>query len=107
MRRVDSPADLDEGLTMLNFLVPNAELFEAALGLYDLPLAARIVAKGQNDPQEFAPLLRKFSALQGYAQLAAIDIHLSRFETYLNWSFLTDLEELCTILHCQTHNGQT
>ncbi|PNH07535.1 Elongator complex protein 1 [Tetrabaena socialis] len=74
----------DKALKHLLLYVDADELYNTALGMYDMPLAYMVVVNAQKDPGEY------LGELQGFASLAPpplqryhIDMHLRRFASAL------------------------
>lgn len=84
-----SPAELsaaaDAALKHLLLYVDVDQLYQAALGLYDLPLAFMVVSHSQKDPGEYLSELSRFGAIaDNHLQRHAIDMALGRYSQALN-----------------------
>ncbi|XP_009599790.1 elongator complex protein 1 isoform X1 [Nicotiana tomentosiformis] len=73
----------EEALKHLLWLSDSEAVFEAALGLYDLNLAAIVALNSQKDPKEFLPYLQELENLPIVLMQYNIDLRLQRFETAL------------------------
>ncbi|KAI9785683.1 MAG: hypothetical protein M1839_008700 [Geoglossum umbratile] len=92
-----SPPDLDAGLSVVArlreggleaverlvehicFLADVNQLYDHALGLYDIDLALLVAQQSQMDPREYLPFLQKLQELPESRRKFSIDNHLSRF----------------------------
>ncbi|KAL5569131.1 hypothetical protein UlMin_025706 [Ulmus minor] len=81
-RRVSYPS-ADEALKHLLWLSDSEAVYEAALGLYDLHLAAIVALNSQRDPKEFLPFLQELERLPIDLMRYNIDLKLQRFEKAL------------------------
>lgn len=73
----------EEALKHLLWLSDPESVFNAALGLYDLHLAAMVAAHSQGDPKEFLPLLQELEEMPPPLMKYTIDHKLQRFESAL------------------------
>ncbi|KAK6535140.1 hypothetical protein TWF694_001618 [Orbilia ellipsospora] len=91
------PADLDRGLLMISQMKKNAsedtdlaiehicfladvnQLYEHALGIYDLELALLIAQQSQKDPREYLPFLQSIREMEPVRQNYFIDDFLGRY----------------------------
>ncbi|KAK9064148.1 hypothetical protein SSX86_018020 [Deinandra increscens subsp. villosa] len=73
----------EESLKHLLWLSESEAVFEAALGLYDLNLAAIVALNSQQDPKEFLPFLQELEVLPILIMRYKIDLKLRRFEKAL------------------------
>ncbi|KAL4188965.1 hypothetical protein AMTRI_Chr08g163090 [Amborella trichopoda] len=73
----------EEALKHLLWLSDSDAVFEAALGLYDLNLAAIVALNSQRDPKEFLPFLKELESMPPALMLYTIDLRLHRFEKAL------------------------
>jgi elongator complex protein 1 len=81
---LSSPAELsaaaDAALKHLLLYVDVDQLYQAALGLYDLPLAFMVVSHSQKDPGEYLSELSGFGSISDvHMQRHAIDMSLGRY----------------------------
>lgn len=73
----------EESLKHLLWLSDSDAVFEAALGLYDLNLAAIVALNSQRDPKEFLPLLQELEHMPTLLMQYNIDLKLQRHESAL------------------------
>ncbi|KAI3731084.1 hypothetical protein L1987_62267 [Smallanthus sonchifolius] len=73
----------EESLKHLLWLSESEAVFEAALGLYDLNLAAIVALNSQQDPKEFLPFLQELEVLPILIMRYKIDLKLRRYEKAL------------------------
>ncbi|KAL9224698.1 hypothetical protein vseg_000710 [Gypsophila vaccaria] len=73
----------EEALKHLLWLSDSDAIFEAALGLYDLNLAAIVALNAQRDPKEFLPFLQELESMPPLPLQYKIDLHLRRYEKAL------------------------
>lgn len=81
-RRMSYPS-AEEALKHLLWLSDPDPVFQAALGLYDLNLAAIVALNSQRDPKEFLPFLQELERLPLDLMRYNIDLKLCRFEKAL------------------------
>nr|XP_011469813.1 PREDICTED: elongator complex protein 1 [Fragaria vesca subsp. vesca] len=81
-RRMSYPS-AEEALKHLLWLSDSESVFEAALGLYDLNLAAMVALNSQRDPKEFLPFLQELEKMPETLMRYNIDLRLQRFEKAL------------------------
>ncbi|KAK0313780.1 putative elongator complex protein 1 [Friedmanniomyces endolithicus] len=109
-----SPPDLEAGLTLISdlrkqqmqeqleaavehicFLADVNQLYDTALGLYDLDVALLVAQQSQKDPREYLPYLQGLSAMQPLRQRYTIDNDLKRYHKALSHLHsIGDFEEL-------------
>ncbi|CAA2978651.1 elongator complex 1 isoform X1 [Olea europaea subsp. europaea] len=77
--RVSYPS-AEESLKHLLWLADPDAVFEAALGLYDLNLAAIVALNSQKDPKEFLPILHELECMPTVLMQYNIDLKLQRYE---------------------------
>uniref|UniRef100_A0A8C4NMY7 Elongator complex protein 1 n=1 Tax=Eptatretus burgeri TaxID=7764 RepID=A0A8C4NMY7_EPTBU len=68
----------EEALKFLLFLVDVNELYEHALGTYDLQLVLMVAEKSQKDPKEYLPILNELKQMDKHYRCYTIDHHLGR-----------------------------
>ncbi|KAI4373006.1 hypothetical protein MLD38_011178 [Melastoma candidum] len=73
----------EEALKHLLWLSDSEAVFESALGLYDLHLAAMVALNSQKDPKEFLPFLQELQRLPLLLMQYNIDLKLHRYEKAL------------------------
>ncbi|KAG7550537.1 Elongator complex protein 1 [Arabidopsis thaliana x Arabidopsis arenosa] len=81
--RKKSCPSAEEALKHLLWLLDSDAVFEAALGLYDLNLAAIVALNSQRDPKEFLPYLQELEKMPESLMHFKIDIKLQRFDSAL------------------------
>lgn len=81
-RRMSFPS-AEEALKHLLWLSDTDAVYEAALGLYDLNLAAIVALNSQRDPKEFLPFLQELEHMPVVLMRYNIDLRLHRFEKAL------------------------
>lgn len=81
-RRMSYPS-AEEAVKHLLWLSDSEAVYEAALGLYDLNLAAIVALNSQRDPKEFLPFLQELQHMQAPLMQFNIDLRLHRFENAL------------------------
>ncbi|CAA7031530.1 unnamed protein product [Microthlaspi erraticum] len=81
--RKKSCPSAEEALKHLLWLLDAEAVFEAALGLYDLNLAAIVALNSQRDPKEFLPYLQELERMPEALMHFNIDIKLQRFDSAL------------------------
>ncbi|CAO2826148.1 unnamed protein product [Amaranthus hypochondriacus] len=81
-RRTSYPS-AEEALKHLLWLSDADAVFEAALGLYDLNLAAIVALNSQRDPKEFLPFLQELERMPTLFMQYKIDLRLQRYEKAL------------------------
>lgn len=85
-RRKSYPSS-EEALKHLLWLADSEAVFEAALGLYDLNLAAIVALNSQRDPKEFLPFLQELEHKPILLMQYNIDLKLKRYEKALKHIF--------------------
>ncbi|CAN0909480.1 Elongator complex protein 1 [Linum grandiflorum] len=73
----------EEAVKHLLWLSDCDAVFEAALGLYDLNLAAIVALNSQRDPKEFLPYLEELERMPGLIMQYNIDLRLNRLDNAL------------------------
>ncbi|XP_042416430.1 elongator complex protein 1-like isoform X2 [Zingiber officinale] len=73
----------EESVKHLVWLTDPEAVYEAALGLYDLNLAAMVAVNSQKDPKEFLPYLKGLEDLPPPVMRYTIDLRLHRYESAL------------------------
>ncbi|GAB4836592.1 Elongator complex protein 1, variant 2 [Ancistrocladus abbreviatus] len=82
--RRNSYPSAEEALKHLLWLSDPDAVFEAALGLYDLNLAAIVALNAQRDPKEFLPILQELEHMPTLIMQYNIDLRLHRYEKALD-----------------------
>eukprot|EP01018_Ginkgo_biloba_P020220 Gb_20472 [translate_table: standard] len=73
----------EEALKHLLWLSDADAIFQAALGLYDLHLAAMVALNSQRDPKEFLPFLQELEQMSPPLMCYTIDCKLHKYESAL------------------------
>lgn len=73
----------EESLKHLLWLTEPEAVFNAALGLYDLNLAAIVALNSQKDPKEFLPFLKSLECQPPSIMRYTVDLKLGRYESAL------------------------
>ncbi|XP_052205428.1 elongator complex protein 1 [Diospyros lotus] len=73
----------EDALKHLLWLSDSEAVYEAALGLYDLNLAAIVALNSQQDPKEFLPFLQELQNMPTLLMHYNIDLKLQRYENAL------------------------
>nr|GLL22347.1 elongator complex protein 1 [Ipomoea trifida] len=81
-RRTHYPS-AEEAMKHLLWLSDSEAVFESALGLYDLNLAAMVALNSQKDPKEFLPYLQELESMTTVLMQYSIDLKLQRYEKAL------------------------
>ncbi|CAL1411247.1 unnamed protein product [Linum trigynum] len=81
-RKVTYPS-AEEALKHLLWLSDSEAVFDAALGLYDLNLAAIVALNSQRDPKEFLPYLQELESMPSLIMRYSIDLRLKRLDNAL------------------------
>lgn len=81
-RRMSYPS-AEEALKHLLWLADPDAVYDAALGLYDLNLAAIVALNAQKDPKEFLPFLQELERMPTPLMQYNIDLKLKRLEKAL------------------------
>ncbi|XP_027365775.1 elongator complex protein 1 isoform X2 [Abrus precatorius] len=82
-QRGTSYPSAEEALKHLLWLADSDAVYDAALGLYDLNLAAIVALNAQKDPKEFLPFLQELERMPAPLMQYNIDLRLKRFEQAL------------------------
>ncbi|GJN31741.1 hypothetical protein PR202_gb20177 [Eleusine coracana subsp. coracana] len=73
----------EESLKHLLWLTDPEAVYNAALGLYDLNLAAIVALNSQKDPKEFLPFLKSLECLPPAIMRYTVDLRLGRYTSAL------------------------
>ncbi|KAL5196557.1 hypothetical protein ABZP36_000069 [Zizania latifolia] len=73
----------EESLKHLLWLTDPEAVFNAALALYDLNLAAIVALNSQKDPKEFIPFLKSLECLPPAIMKYTVDLRLGKYESAL------------------------
>jgi elongator complex protein 1 len=74
----------EDALEYLAFLCDINQLYDVALGMYDLGLVRLVASKTQKDPKEYLPFIGQLEKLPVALRCHAIDMHLQRYASALN-----------------------
>ncbi|KAK2875378.1 hypothetical protein FQN49_001649 [Arthroderma sp. PD_2] len=77
--RERSAEQAEEAVEHMCFLTDAHQLFNYALGLYDLELTLMVAQQAQRDPREYLPFLQKLQGVSELERKYEIDNHLGRF----------------------------
>ena len=69
----------EKAIEHICFLADVNQLYESALGLYDLSLALAVAQKSQKDPREYMPYLQNLQGMDLRRRHFTIDDHLHRY----------------------------
>ena len=67
------------------YFVDINELYDIALGMYNLPLVIMVAEKSQKDPKEYLPFLNQLNRLPLDYRCYKIDAHLKRYKKALRY----------------------
>ncbi|GFS32050.1 IKI3 family protein [Actinidia rufa] len=81
-KRMSYPS-AEESVKHLLWLSDSEAVYDAALGLYDLNLAAIVALNSQRDPKEFLPFLQELEHMPTLSMRYNIDLKLQRYENAL------------------------
>lgn len=104
-RRTSYPS-AEEALKHLLWLSESEAVFQAALGLYDLNLAAIVALNSQRDPKEFLPFLQELERLPLDLMRYNIDLKLCRFEKALKDIFSAGDDYYADCMNLMKQNPQ-
>ncbi|XP_058109769.1 elongator complex protein 1 isoform X2 [Magnolia sinica] len=85
--RTKSHPSAEEALKHLLWLSDSEAVYDTALGLYDLNLAAIVALNSQKDPKEFLPFLQGLERMPPVIMQYTIDLRLHRYESALKHVF--------------------
>lgn len=89
LRKQGNEEQLDQAVEHICFLADVNQLYDTALGLYDLDVALLVAQQSQKDPREYLPYLQSLHDMQPLRRQFAIDNDLRRHR-----KALTHLHEL-------------
>ncbi|GFZ14885.1 IKI3 family protein [Actinidia rufa] len=81
--KIISYPSAEESVKHLLWLSDSEAVYDAALGLYDLNLAAIVALNSQRDPKEFLPFLQELEHMPTLSMRYKIDLKLQRYEKAL------------------------
>ncbi|KAL3695969.1 hypothetical protein R1sor_010045 [Riccia sorocarpa] len=80
---LSSSLSAEAAVKHLIWLTDADSVFNVALGLYDLHLAAMVASHAQRDPKEFLPLLQELGSMPSPRMRYTIDCRLGRYDSAL------------------------
>lgn len=79
LRKEQKHAQLEQAVEHICFLADVNQLYDTALGLYDLDVALLVAQQSQKDPREYLPYLQKLRDMEPLRQRFSIDNDLKRY----------------------------
>ena len=79
LRKTGDQARLEEAVEHICFLADVNQLYDTALGIYDLDVALLIAQQSQKDPREYLPYLQNLHDMQALRQRFTIENDLKRY----------------------------
>lgn len=79
LRKEQEQAQLEQAIDHICFLADVNQLYDTALGLYDLEVALLVAQQSQKDPREYLPYLQKLRDMEPLRQRFSIDNDLKRY----------------------------
>lgn len=99
LRKQQKQEELESTVEHICFLADVNQLYDTALGLYDLDVALLVAQQSQKDPREYLPYLQGLQDLQPLRQRFAIDNDLKRYRKALSHLHTLDaFDELKTYM---------
>lgn len=97
LRKQGEQEDLEDAVEHICFLADVNELYDTALGLYDIDVALLVAQQSQKDPREYLPYLQSLQDMQPLRQHFSIDHDLKRHTKALtHLHALDDFDEFKT-----------
>ncbi|WPG98579.1 elongator complex protein 1 [Acrodontium crateriforme] len=100
LREEKRQEQLDQAVEHICFLADVNQLYDTALGLYDLDVALLVAQQSQKDPREYLPYLQRLHDLTPLRRSFEIDNDLKRYSKALSHLHSLDafdeLKEYCT-----------
>ena len=90
LRKEGDQERLEQAVEHICFLADTNQLYDTALGIYDLDVALLVAQQSQKDPREYLPYLQSLHDMQPLRQKFTIDDDLKRYQRAL--SHLSALE---------------
>ena len=84
LRRQQKQKDLEAAVEHICFLADVNQLYDTALGLYDLDVTLLVAQQSQKDPREYLPYLQSLQDMQPLRQRYSIDNDLKRYKKALS-----------------------
>jgi elongator complex protein 1 len=79
LRKCKEQARLEDAVSHICFLADVNQLYDTALGIYDLDVALLVAQQSQKDPREYLPYLQRLQDMEPLRQRFAIDNDLKRY----------------------------
>ena len=83
LRKEGDQEGLEQAVEHICFLADVNQLYDTALGLYDLDVALLVAQQSQKDPREYLPYLQSLQDMQSLRQKFTIDNDLKRYSKAL------------------------
>jgi elongator complex protein 1 len=97
LRESGKQAQLEQAISHIAFLADVNQLYDTALGLYDLDVALLVAQQSQKDPREYLPYLQKLKDMELLRRKFSIDNDLKRYPKALaHLHTMGEFEELKT-----------
>lgn len=97
LRSGEQHKELEQAVEHICFLADVNQLYETALGLYDLEVTLLVAQQSQKDPREYLPYLQTLQDMPNLRQRFAIDNDLKRYRKALtNLHAMDDWDQLRT-----------
>ncbi|KAK3673849.1 putative elongator complex protein 1 [Recurvomyces mirabilis] len=84
LRRAEDQDHLEQAVEHISFLSDVNQLYDTALGLYDLEVTLLVAQQSQKDPREYLPYLQKLQDMPDMRRQYTIDDDLRRYEKALS-----------------------
>ncbi|KAK5127536.1 hypothetical protein LTR85_006875 [Meristemomyces frigidus] len=84
LRKQQKQEELESAVEHICFLADVNQLYDTALGLYDLDVALLVAQQSQKDPREYLPYLQELHDMQPLRQRFAVDNDLKRYRKALS-----------------------
>ncbi|KAF2166740.1 hypothetical protein M409DRAFT_54530 [Zasmidium cellare ATCC 36951] len=82
--RQEKQDQLEQAVEHICFLADVNQLYDTALGIYDLDVALLVAQQSQKDPREYLPYLQNLHDMESLRQRHAIDNNLKRYQKALS-----------------------
>ncbi|CAK4027346.1 kinase complex, IKAP component [Lecanosticta acicola] len=95
LRKSGKQEQLEQAVEHICFLTDVNQIYDTALGIYDLDVALLAAQQSQKDPREYLPYLQNLHSMESLRQRHAIDNDLKRYKKALSHLHSAgDFEEL-------------
>ncbi|KAK4575245.1 putative elongator complex protein 1 [Recurvomyces mirabilis] len=84
LRRAEDQDHLEQAVEHISFLSDVNQLYDTALGLYDLEVTLLVAQQSQKDPREYLPYLQKLQDMPDMRRQYTIDDDLRRYDKALS-----------------------